>query len=99
MDITEIRVKLLDVEDSNLKAIASMTFDNCFVVHEIKIFERDDSFVIRMPGRKKLSTGKFSDSAHPINTETREMIDNAIIRAYKDELANPREIDEEEISD
>lgn len=88
MNITEIRVKLLNNEDSKLKAVASMTIDNCFVVHEIKILEKDDGFIVSMPNKKKAS-GKFTDIAHPINTETRELINNAVIEAYKKELENP----------
>ena len=68
-----------------------MTIDGCFVVHEIKIFEREDGYIIRMPNKKVLSTGKFSDTAHPINMETREMVNNAIIRAYEEERENQRE--------
>ena len=88
MNITEIRVKLLEKEDSRLKAVASMTIDGCFVVHEIKILEKDDGFIVSMPNKKK-SNGKFADIAHPINVETREQINNAVIEAYKKELANP----------
>lgn len=88
MNITEVRVKLLDKEQTRLKAIASMTIDGCFVIHEIKILEKEDGFIISMPNKKK-SNGKFADVAHPINSETREQINNAIIEAYKKELANP----------
>ena len=88
MNITEIRVKLLDKDETRLKAVASMTIDGCFVVHEIKILEKEDGFIVSMPNKKK-SNGKFSDIAHPINTETREQINNAVIEAYKKELANP----------
>ena len=88
MNITEIRVKLLDKDETRLKAVASMTIDGCFVIHEIKILEKEDGFIVSMPNKKK-NNGKFSDIAHPINTETREQINNAIIEAYKKELANP----------
>ncbi len=88
MNITEVRVKLLDKEDSRLKAVASMTIDGCFVIHEIKILEKEDGFIVSMPNKKKTS-GKFTDIAHPINTETRELINNTVIEAYKKELANP----------
>ncbi len=90
MNITEIRIKLINKEDSRIKAIASMTIDSCFVVHDIKVLEKEDGFIVSMPSKKNNNTGKFSDIVHPINTETREAINNAVIEAYKKELENAK---------
>lgn len=82
MEITEVRVKLLDKEDSRVKARASITIDGCFVVHDVKVIEREDGFTVNMPNRK-LANGKFTDLAHPINQETREMFNKAVLDAYE----------------
>ncbi len=69
-----------------LKAVASITIDDCFVVHDIKVIEGTDGAFIAMPSRKT-NDGQYKDIAHPLNTETREEIKNAILAAYSDELA------------
>lgn len=80
MKITDVRLK--KVEGHNrLKAIASITFDECFVVHELRVIEGDNGLFIAMPSRK-LPEGEFRDIAHPINAETRELLEKAIIDAY-----------------
>ena len=66
MNITDIRVREVQT-DSKMKAVASITFDNSFVVHDIKIVEGQEGMFIAMPSRK-LSDGSFRDIAHPINT-------------------------------
>jgi stage V sporulation protein G len=91
MKITEVRIKLINKEDSKIKAIASMTFDSCFVIHDIRLLEKEDGFIVSMPSKKNTVTGKFSDIVHPINTETRELINKAIINAYQEEKAKPAE--------
>ena len=73
------------MDDSKLKAVASVTLDNCFVVHDIKIIDGTDGLFIAMPSRKT-SDGEFKDIAHPLNTETREALKNAILNAYADAL-------------
>ena len=82
MNITEIRVRLVKKEDSKLKAVASITIDECFVVHDIKVIEGKDGLFISMPSRKT-PDGEFKDIVHPINTETREMIKSAVLEAYE----------------
>lgn len=89
MNITEIRIKLINKEDSRIKAVASMTIDSCFVVHDIRVLEKEDGYIVSMPSKKNNNTGKFSDIVHPINTETREMINKAVIEAYEAEKAKP----------
>mgnify|MGYP002597304105 CR=1 FL=1 len=66
--------------DIGMKAVASVTFDNEFAVHDIKVIEKDGLF-IAMPS-KKTPNGEFKDIAHPINAETREKIQAAILEAY-----------------
>ena len=65
-----------------MKAVASITFDNEFVVHDIKVIESQNGLFIAMPSRKNPTNGEFKDIAHPINAETREKIQKAILEAY-----------------
>ena len=85
MNISEVRIRFVKKDDSKLKAVASVTLDNCFVVHDIKIIDGTDGIFIAMPSRKT-SDGEFKDIAHPLNTETRETLKNAILNAYADAL-------------
>ena len=82
MNISDIRIKTLN-DSGKLKAIASITIEDCFVVHDIKIIEGTNGLFIMMPG-KKTGEGQHKDIAHPLNTETRNYIQNAIIKAYND---------------
>ena len=86
MNISDVRIRLAQREDSKLKAVASITIDNCFVVHDIKIIEGTDSLFIAMPSRKT-NDGEFKDIAHPLNTETREQLKELILAAYQAELS------------
>ena len=88
MRITDVRVRLVDKDDSKLKGVASVTFDDCFVVHDIKVIAGNDSCFIAMPSRKT-GEGEYKDIAHPIVTETREAISKAVLSAYEKEKANP----------
>ena len=69
-----------------MKAVVSVTFDNAFVVHDIKVIERDTDLFIAMPSRKT-AEGEFRDVAHPINAETREMIQKIILEKYAEALS------------
>lgn len=86
MNITDIRVRIVKKDDSKLKAVASITIDDSFVVHDIKIIEGTEGNFIAMPSRKT-SEGEYKDIAHPINTETREALKNLILKAYEEEAA------------
>lgn len=86
MKITNVRVHLVQKEDSKLKAVASITIDDCFVIHDLKVIEGNEGYFIAMPSRKT-SDGGYKDLAHPINTETRQALIDTIIEAFKDELA------------
>ena len=68
--------------DIGMKAVASVTFDNEFAVHDIKVIESQNGLFIAMPSRKT-PNGEFKDIAHPINAETREKIQKAILEAYE----------------
>ncbi len=81
MTITDVKVRLL-TENDKLKAVASVTFDECFVIHDIKVIGIGDSLFISMPSRKG-KDGQFKDIAHPINAEMRERLSNEILKEYK----------------
>ncbi|HBE03254.1 MAG: septation protein SpoVG [Spirochaetes bacterium GWF1_41_5] len=80
MQITDIRVKKVDGE-GKLKGYASVTFDNEFVVHNIKIISGNEGHFIAMPSRKT-AKGEFKDVAHPISTEFRNTMQKAVIEAF-----------------
>lgn len=85
MQITEVRLRL--VKDSGrLKATASITIDESFVVHDLRIVENDDALFIAMPN-KRLNNGEYRDIAHPINNEVRDYIATTVIAKYKEEAA------------
>ncbi|MGE5327896.1 MAG: septation regulator SpoVG [Deltaproteobacteria bacterium] len=81
MEITDIRIRKINTE-SRMKAVVSVTFDNEFVVHDIKIIESQNGLFIAMPSRKT-PEGEFKDIAHPINAETREKIQTAILSKFE----------------
>lgn len=81
MKITDIRVVVLE-DKGKLKGIASVAFDDAIVIHDIKILESGEDFFIAMPSRK-VPNGQYKDIAHPLNQETRNMIQEAILEKYK----------------
>ncbi|SHK04787.1 stage V sporulation protein G [Clostridium cavendishii DSM 21758] len=81
MQITDVRIRKI-ASEGKMKAIVSVTFDNEFVVHDIKVIEGQNGLFIAMPSRKT-PDGEFKDIAHPINTDTRERIQNAILDEYE----------------
>lgn len=81
MEITDVRVRKVAAE-GKMKAIVSVTFDNEFVVHDIKVIEGQNGLFIAMPSRKT-PDGEFKDIAHPINTQTREKIQKSILDEYE----------------
>ncbi len=86
MNISDVRIRFVKKEDSKLKAVASVTFDECFVVHDIKVLEGPDGPFIAMPSRKT-NDGEFKDIAHPLNSETREALRSRVLAAYSEETA------------
>ena len=85
MKITDVRVRRIS-EEGKMKAIISVTFNEQFVVHDIKIIEGQNGLFIAMPSRK-MGDGEFRDIAHPINSETREKLQEAIFTEYEKSLA------------
>lgn len=84
MTITDVRIRKIATE-GKMKAVVSVTFDNEFVVHDIKVIEGQNGLFIAMPSRKT-PDGEFKDIAHPINTDTREKIQNSILKAYEEAM-------------
>ena len=83
MKITDVRIRQVTSE-SRLRAVASITIDECFAVHELRIIEGKEGLFVAMPSRQ-VSDGTFKDIAHPINVVTRKMIEDAVIAKYKEE--------------
>lgn len=82
MKITEVRAKRID-GDNRLVGIAAITIDNCFVVHELRIIEGKNGLFVAMPSRK-MPNGEYKDVAHPINSETRAMIEKSVLSTFKE---------------
>ena len=82
MNITDVRLKKVATE-GKMKAIASITFDNAFVVRDIRVIEGQNGLFIAMPSRKT-QEGEYRDIAHPINSEFRELVTRAILEKYKE---------------
>lgn len=84
MEITDIRIRKID-KDGKMKAIVSITFDNAFVVHDIKVIEGKKGLFIAMPSRRALDN-EFKDIAHPINPETRNELQEKVLAKYHETL-------------
>lgn len=80
MQITDVRVRKV-AKEGKMRAVVSITIDNEFVVHDIKVIEGDKGLFIAMPSRKT-TDGEYRDIAHPINSETRDRIQSLILEAY-----------------
>ena len=85
MKITDVRVRIVNKDDAKLKAVASITIDECIVVHDIKLINGEKGLFVSMPSRKT-PDGEYKDIVHPINTETREVLVKAIFDAYEKAL-------------
>lgn len=81
MTITDVRVRKI-AKDGKMKAIVSVTFDNEFVVHDIKVIEGEKGLFIAMPSRKT-ADGEYRDIAHPINSDTRQQMQEMILSEYE----------------
>ena len=82
MEITDIRVRRVEA-DGKLRAYVTVTFDDCFVVHNVKVIEGKSGTFIAMPSRKT-KTGEYKDVAHPINSDFRQKLQDLILQAYQD---------------
>ena len=85
MNITDVRIRKI-TDEGKMKAVVSVTFDDEFVVHDIKIIDGQNGLFIAMPSRKA-TDGEYRDIAHPINSATRERIQNIILEKYEQVLA------------
>lgn len=85
MKITDVRVRRMEKE-GKMKAVVSITIDDEFVVHDIKVIEGEKGLFIAMPS-KRTSDGEYRDVAHPINSETRESIQKLILESYERALS------------
>lgn len=86
MQITDVRVRRIDKE-GKMKAIVSITLDDEFVIHDIKVIEGEKGLFIAMPSRKT-TDGEYRDIAHPINSATRDMIQRVILDKYETTAAD-----------
>lgn len=84
MQITDVRIRKIEKE-GKMKAVVSITIDEEFVIHDIKIIEGENGMFIAMPSRKT-AEGEYKDIAHPIKSSTRELIQNLILQKYNEEL-------------
>ena len=84
MQITDVRIRKVEKE-GKMKAIVSITLDNEFVIHDIKVIEGEKGLFIAMPSRKA-TDGEYRDIAHPINSSTREKIQDLILEKYEETM-------------
>lgn len=91
MEITDIRIRKINL-DSKMKAVVSVTFDNCLVIHDIKVIEGQDKLFVAMPSRKT-PEGEFKDIAHPINMDMRDKLESGILDKYQMALVSEMEDD------
>ncbi len=75
-------VKIFPVDEKRVKAYASIVFDDCFIVRDVKVIQGDNKFFVAMPS-KKMKDGSFRDMVHPLNTVTRQMIEESVLGAYR----------------
>ena len=84
MEITEVRV--FPVSEDKLKAYVTITFDDCFVVRDLKVIHGNNGLFVAMPSKKR-KDGTFRDTAHPLNNQTREMIESRVLSEYEKEVS------------
>ena len=87
MNITDVRVRKM-TKESKMKAVVSITIDDEFVIHDIKVEEGEKGLFIAMPSRKA-ADGEYRDIAHPINSQTRNSIQEIVLAAYEKALLEP----------
>ena len=95
MEITDIRIRQVTA-DGKLKAYVTVTFDDCFVVHNVKVIEGKNGAFIAMPSRKT-KTGEYKDVAHPINSSFRGLLQDRILQEYQKAAQNPSPVQEQDI--
>ena len=97
MEITNVRVRIVEKDNSKMRGFAQVTIDDQFVVHDIRILEGNNGLFLAMPS-KQVAPGEYRDVAHPINQEARQIFTDAILAEYEKELArdDKEEKDDEE---
>ena len=85
LEITDVRVRLYTRADDKLKAFASITLNDCFIVSDLKVIDGNNGLFVAMPSRKR-KDGQFRDIAHPLNSETRQLIEDRVLDLYRQEL-------------
>jgi stage V sporulation protein G len=83
MEVTE--VKIFPVQEDRLKAYAAITFDNCFIIRDLKVINGNNGLFVAMPSKKR-KDGSYRDTAHPLNNETRQMIESKVLEEYNKEV-------------
>lgn len=84
LNITDVRVRKINME-GKMKAIVSVTLDDAFVIHDVKVVEGQNGLFVAMPSRKT-PDGEYRDIAHPISTDARSIIQSAVLKAYEEAL-------------
>ncbi len=97
MEITDVRVRRVEA-DGKLRAYVTITFDNCFVVHNVKVIEGKSGTFIAMPSRKT-KTGEYKDVAHPINSEFRQRLQDRILQAFSESSSSGIEPHDDDLDD
>lgn len=90
MNITDVRVRKI-LTEGKMKAIVSVTFDNAFVVHDVKVVDGQNGLFVAMPSRKT-PTGEFRDIAHPISQEARDLLQTRVLEKYEEVLASGEDL-------
>lgn len=95
MKITDVRLRKVNNQDTRMKALASITFDDAFVVHDLRVIEGNNGLFVAMPS-KRTADGEFRDIAHPINSEMRQHVQEEVMRVYDETEEVPEESTEDE---
>ena len=90
MEITDVKLRHVNLEEK-IKAIVSVTFENCFVIHDIKVIAGEKGSFVAMPS-KRISEGKYRDIAHPINSQMRKKIETAVFDAFNEYIESNENI-------
>jgi stage V sporulation protein G len=88
MEVTEVRI--FPVQEERLKAYVAITFDHCFVVRDLKVIHGNNGLFVAMPSKKR-KDGTYRDTAHPLNNETRQMIESKVLEEYNRETQKNKE--------
>ena len=86
MQVTEVKVFPVVKEDERLKAFATITFDDCFIVRDLKVIDGTEGLFVAMPSKKR-KDGQYKDIAHPLNNEMRDVIESAVLNEYNNEVS------------